>query len=333
MTLPGELIIGYDVDQDGTLGLVTSGSKVDTFDVASGVITGGFPSKSTKQQYAVEAIAGGNVGLIQRIDPSLIRRYSLVAPFTTHHFTGHWTPPVSDIEIRPAVDQARHTGAFYAFELNNNDLPVIFSSNVAANTFGHVINLDPNKFTPNLQPRVGYYPPANEAVIAVSPDGGARGGMAPINYLIDLDSGKISSFAGFNNGPFHAGSVQGMALDPNTGIEVTTTELNSSVEFYNVVTRKPITVVQPPCTNDGFQGFANGVAVDPVNKLFLVAGTACKGTSFVSGLDVYDESANLVEAIPGFGFFPAQPPAVVDPAIRTGWILGPQANQLQQFFY
>ncbi|MBV9082309.1 MAG: hypothetical protein JOZ62_06525, partial [Acidobacteriaceae bacterium] len=45
-----------------------------------------------------------------------------------------------------------------------------------------------------------------------------------------------------------------------------------------------------------------------------------------SAIDVYDESGNFIEAIPGFNFFISEPPAALNPAKRMGWVLGPGFN-------
>src|SRR6185312_10474192 len=127
--------------------------------------------------------------------------------------------------------------------------------------------------------------------------------------LIDLSSGEVTKFNGYNNGTFHAGYVNGAAVDPNTGVAATDTELNAQVEFYNLKKKTGITFAQLPCTGNTDQTYSgSGVAVDPVNKLFLVTETynACSSGSD-SALIVFDEAGNLVESITGFKFFIGEP--------------------------
>jgi hypothetical protein len=151
--------------------------------------------------------------------------------------------------------------------------------------------------------------------------------------IVDLATGKSTSFSGYNNGAFHAGDVNGFAADPNTGIGATDTELNAQVEFYNFATQQPIAFAQLPCTSNTSQlNSGTGIAVDPVNKLFLVTQTS-NACASGSALYVYDESGNLIESIPGFTFAVGEPPPVVNPNTRTGWAFGPSFDQLQQFFY
>jgi len=150
--------------------------------------------------------------------------------------------------------------------------------------------------------------------------------------IVDLTTGKETRFNGLNNGFFHAGDVNGLAVDSTTGIAATTTELNAQVEFYNLAQQTGI-AAQLPCTSDTSQiNSGSGIANDPVNGLFLVTETyyACGSGS---ALVVYDEKGNNVETITGFKFAIGEPPPAINPATRTGWAFGPGFNQLQQFFY
>jgi hypothetical protein len=196
-------------------------------------------------------------------------------PVTEHKFTGQWTPPIKDLSIlQVAENQLASTSVLFAIELKNNDNPDLIVSNVAANSFSTVIHLEPTLFGGANGPQLGQYSAANEAVIALSPDAGARGepGAAPINVLFNLSSGKTTQFTGYNNGLYGSGGVNGLAVDPNTGIAATTTELNAQVEFYNLANQTGVNAIQLPCTGPEDQFFSGStVAVDQVNKLVLVA--------------------------------------------------------------
>jgi hypothetical protein len=353
-TSDGQEIYGFDIDQNGNDGVLASAGfqgnnmviSVETFDQDTGKITKSFATKGAKNSYSVDGIFNGDVGLITHyITPPLQlstrRVYDVMSPVTANKFTGTWTPPVKDIQIELAAqDQATSTSVLYAIELKKQDLPDLIVSNVGANTFGKVIHLDPNLFSLGNGPQLGQYTAANEAVMAESPDFGAVLGDAPLNYLFDLKTGKSTSFAGYNNGPAHAGYVNGLATDPNTGVTATDTELNAQVEFYDMASQTGIAAVQLPCTDDSAQidsGFA--IAVDPVNKLFLVSepNDACTGSG--SAIVVYDESGNHVETIDGFQFASnviISPPPTLNPSKRMGWVFGSptgSVSQLQQFFY
>jgi hypothetical protein len=178
------------------------------------------------------------------------------------------------------------------------------------------------------------------AVVAESPDDGAVGGEAPINFLFDLTTGKRTQFNGYNNGMYGAGYVNGLATDPNTGATATDTELNAQVELYDMASQTGITAVQLPWTGATDQlNSGSAIAVDPVNKLFLVTepNNACSGSG--SALVVYDESGNYVESIDGFQFSSNAivfPPPTLNPGKRMGWMFGGpdgSVSQVQQFFY
>jgi hypothetical protein len=344
-------IYGFDIDQNGDDGVLSSAGyqgnsfvvDVETFDQNSGKITKSFATKnSARNSYGVDGIFTGDVGLITHyiIPKGQIyarRVYDVMNPVTANRFTGSWTPPIKDVDIQLAAEnQSTSTGVVFVIELKNNDAPDLIVSDVANNTFGKVIHLDPDYFSLSNGPQLGQYTAANEAVMAESPDGGAVGGDAPINFVFDLKTGKNTQFNGYNNGPYHAGDVNGLATDPNSGVTATDTELNAQVEFYDMAEQTDITAVQLPCTGDADQGSSGaGIAIDPVNQLFLVTENynACTGSG--SAIIVYDESGNYVETISGFNFPVAEPAPALNPSKRMGWAFsGPRGfSQLQQFFY
>lgn len=355
-TKDGGQIYGFDIDQNGKDGVLASAGlqgsnliiSVETFDQDTGKIIKSFATKNgARNSYSVDGIFSGDAGLVTHyiIPKGQIyarRVYDVLNPVTANKFTATWTPPVKDIDIELAAEnQTTSTSVVYAIELKKQDRPDLIVSNVAANTFGKVIHLDPNYFSLGNSPQLGQYAAANMAVVAELPDGGAVGGEAPINFLFDMKSGKSTQFNGYNNGPFHAGDVNGLATDPNTGVTATDTELNAQVEFYDMASQTGIAAVQLPCTGDADQLDSGGaIAVDPVNKLFLVTEpeNACNNGSG-SAIIVYDESGNYVETIDGFQA-PANviinPPSALNPNTRTGWVFGGPSgsvSQLQQFFY
>jgi len=350
-TEDGGQIYGFDIDQNGNDGVLASAKSqgsgflvsVETFDQNTGKITRSFAKDDgTRNSYGVDGIFAGDAGLVTHyIVPKgqiyAKRVYELMSPVTAGKFTGPWTPPLKDVDIKlVAENQGSSTGVVYVIELKKQDKPDLIVSDVAANTFGKVIPLDPNLFSLSNGPQLGQYSAANEAVIAESPDGGAVGGDAPLNYIFDLTTGRSTNFAGYNNGPYHAGDVNGLATDPNTGVTATDTELNAQVEFYDMATATGIAAVQLPCTGDTDQTYSgSGIAVDPVNRLFLVTETenACNGGQG-GAIIVYDESGNYIETIGGFAFGIGEPAPAINPGKRMGWAYGGTGfTQLQQFFY
>lgn len=350
-TKDGGQIFGFAIDQHGTDGILASSRdtskpgvyqvSVETFDQNTGRITSSFAKATGKRNaYSVDGIFAGDVALVTHyVEPKKSiyanRKYQTVNPVTEKKFTGTWTPPVKDVDVLQGADnQATATSVVFAIELKNQDRSDLLVSNIGANTIGKLIHLDPNLFGLGNGPQLGQYTSANLGVIALSPDGGAVGGSAPVDVLIDLVTGATSQFSGYNNGYFHAGYVNGLAVDPNTGVAATDTELNAQVEFYDLSKRQGIAAVQLPCTGPTSQSNSGaGITVDAVNKLFLVTDPFyCNGNQG-SALLVYDEAGNLVETIPGFTFAIAEPPVAVNPSTRTGWAFGPKFNQLQQFTY
>ena len=351
-TRDGGQIFGFDVNQNGDDGVLASaqGSQngflvsMETFDQNTGKITKSFKKyDGPRNSYSVDGIFAGDAGLVTHyiIPKGQIyarRVYDLMSPVTAEKFTGSWTPPLKDVNINlVAENQATSTSVVFVIELKKQDAPDLIVSNIGANTFSNVIPLDQNLFGGGNGPQLGQYAAANEAVLASSPDGGTVGGNPPVNVLVNLTTGKSTQFNGFNNGPFHAGYVNGLATDPNTGVSATDTELNAQVEFYDMANQKGITAVQLPCTGNSDQIYSgSGIAVDPVNKLFLVTETydACtRGQG--SAIAVYDESGNFVESIEGFNFSLGEPAPAINPSKRMGWAFsGPGGvSQLQQFFY
>lgn len=351
-TKDGGQIYGFDIDRNGDDGALASAQtvngngaakvSVETFDQNTGAITSSFENQTgTVNSYGFDGIFFGDVGLVTHyvVPKGQIyakRFYDVMNPVTAEKFTGTWTEPIHDIDVlQTGVNQTTSTGLLFVIELQNQDRPDLIVTDVGANTVSKTIHLNPNLFGGANGPQLGQYISANKAVIATSPDGGAAGGEAPVNAIVDLQTGAMTQFNGFNNGPYHAGDVNGGTVDPNTGIEATDTELNAQVEFYDVKKKQGIVAVQLPCTNDADQSFSGaGIAVDPVHKLFLVTDPAYGCDNGSDGaLVVYDEAGNQKEVITGFKFAIGEPPPVINPAKRMGWTFGPGFDQLQQFFY
>jgi hypothetical protein len=340
LTSKGGQIYGFDINRNGNDGALATAINVETFDQDSGTILKTFPkTPPSGTSYGFDAIVTGDVGLVTKyvVPKGSIfakRFYNTMNP-VAGKFSGKWTPPVKDIEVEAAgPNQTTGMTAIFAIELKNQDVPDVFQSNVAKNTFGKVIHLDPGTFSLGNGPQMAQDTKTHAAVIATSTDGGAVGGKAPITAIVNLKTGNVKQFSGYNNGYFHAGYVNGLAVDSSTGVAATTTELNAQVEFYDLAKQTGIAFAQLPCTGDTSQSNSGaGIANDPVNGLFLVTNPFYCNGSQGSAIVVYDEKGNFVEAITGFKFAIAEPAPVLNPSKRMGWTFGPGFNQLQQFFY
>lgn len=337
----GSQIFGFDVAQDDGFGILTTSTHVETFDQQTGAIVSSFPKTTPpRTTYGMDGIFSGDVALITKyVMPKgsiyAKRFYGTIAPFTAKKFTGTWTPPIKDVDVQQAGQDASGTASvLFAIELQNNDVPDLFVSDVEANTFGKTIHLNAGEFSLGDQPQLGSFIAGGKAVLATSPDGGKVGGEAPINELVDLKTGSKSDFVGYNLGPFGAGFVNGMAVDPNTGVEATSTELNAQVEFYDIRRRAGIAAVQLPCTGDADQSNSgSGIAVDTVHKLFIVADPDYACDNSTGAAVVFDEKGDAIESITGFKFFVGEGPAALNMKQRMGWYFGPGFENLQQFFY
>src|SRR5437868_4495881 len=343
-TKDGGQIFGFDINQNGDDGILATASSVEVFDQDQGKIKkslGHFVNADS--DYVAYGIAAGDVALIAHEvvpDGQLYpkRHYMVLNPVSGEKFNGTWTPPKNQIILEQMAEEqsAPFSNLFALSKLNQQEQPLILVSDIAANTFTKIIHLDPGLFGPADGAVLGQYTAGNQAVFALSPDGGAVGGIAPINVMFDLSTGEMTQMQGYNNGPFHAGYVNGMAVDPNTGIAATTTELNAEVEFYDLNDRSRITAVQLPGTGPADQSCSGAnIAVDPVHKLFLVTEYLyCEGGQG-SAIIVYNERGEFIETIPGFKFAIGEPAPVINRSKRMRWTFGgPNGfSQLLQFCY
>lgn len=350
-TRDGGQVFGFDINQNGDDGVLASAQtrpggrelvSVETFDQDSGRITKSVVRElGTTHEYGVDGIFAGDVALLTHyvtpkgsIYPK--RFYQVMDPVAARQINGTWTPPINDIDVLMAgTDQSAAETVLFVIELKRGDRPNLVVTDIAANT-SRAIPLDPVLFGVANSVHLAQYTAANQAVLALSPDAGTVRGAPPLIVQVDLSTGATSQFSGFNNGFFHSGFVNGLAVDPETGIAATTTELNSQVEFYDLDTMTGIKAVQLPCTTDTDQVHSgSNIAVDPVNKLFLVTETTYCDGNHGSAIVVYDEAGNLIETIAGFNFAIGEPAPVLNPSKRMGWAFsGPAGfSQLQQFFY
>ena len=142
----GGQIFGFDIDQNGTEGVLSEaqdigGGKVlaavETFDQASGKILNVVSKIETKDDFLTLGIVGTSVGLVEREHVQGIfvsqRIYEELNPLASNKFTGKWTPPLAsdDIIIGLSRNQASTTTAVLYFENDGNNFSsFVFGSNV-----------------------------------------------------------------------------------------------------------------------------------------------------------------------------------------------------------
>jgi hypothetical protein len=339
----GGQIFGFDIDQNGTEGVLTEAqdiaggnvlSAVETFDQATGKILKVVQELKTKDDFVTLGVVGASVGLVEHEHVTGIyvtkRIYNVLNPLKANKYTGTWKPPLAKIDIISAVSQSQGsaTTAVLAFENGGNMNTFVFGSNVAANTFGPQIVLTDPTFS--VGPVMAYDTKTNQAVVAAAT--GAVGGPAPQIALVDLTKGPVVQFTGIlGPPPYRQGYVNGIAVDSDDGIACTTTELDARVEFY-LLTTKTGFAVQLPGGAGQLQAGEN-VEYDPVHKLFLVA-QPFSSTGPGSSIQVYDTKGNLVESVNGFNFpISTSPMFALQPSQRSGFIYGTGLTELQSFTY
>jgi len=346
----GGQIFGFDIDQNGTEGVLSEAKElnngdilaaVETFDQATGKILNVVGETRTADDFITLGIVGTSVGLVERehVEGLFVRKriYEELSPLSMNKFTGTWKAPLTADQIILGVsrNQGIAETAIIAFDNNNTFTTFVFGSNVAANTFGPMITLTDPTFEFANAPQIAYDSVTNESIVASSDS--AVGGPPPEIALVDLTTGTVNEFTGIPGPPpFRQGSINGLAVDSEDGIAVTTTEVDFRVEFYNLQTQTGFAVVLPGATGQLQSG--SDVEYDPINKLFFVA-QSVSSTGPGSSIQVYDPTGKLVESLNGFNFSNASnvisTHIALNPSNRSGYVDGPASNvtEIQSFTY
>ena len=341
----GGQIFGFDIDQAGNEGVLSeaqtlAGGKVlaavETFDQTTGAIIKTIKKTQSHDDFITLGVVGNSIGLVEREHVvslfNVIRTFGVLNPLSGNRFTGAWTPPVGSDHLVSAVSRNQGTAnvAVYAMDISSQFRPTVFSSDVAANTFGPVVSITDEDFVSGGDPPMAYDSATNQAVLGHATLGNpfVPGKIA----IVDLATGEFTKFTGVG-----LGDVNGIAVDPATGTACTTTEIDFSVEFYNLATQTGFSQPLPGADNQFFSGA--DVQFDAVNKLFLVAQPNSSTASSGSSIHVYDVSGNLVESINGLSFsnaFNVVPAHIaLNPGNRIGFVDGPDpgVTQIQSFIY
>jgi hypothetical protein len=341
----GGQILGFDIDQASDEGILSEYrdlnngnvlAAVETFSQTTGKIIRVIVRTQTHDDFATLGVVGKSVGLVEREHPLSLRRvvrtFAILDPLNLNHATGRWTPPVGTDHLVSLVsrNQGASDNAVWAIDVSGNFRPTVFSSNVAANTFGPVIEVTDPDFNSGAYPGFAYDSVTNQAVLGHATLGNpfVPGKIA----TVDLTTGTFTKFAGVG-----LGDVNGLAVDPSSGTACTTTEIDFSVEFYNLATQSGFAQPLPGATQQFFSGA--DVEFDSVNRLFLVAQPNSSTAPSGSSIHVYDVSGNLIESINGLNFsnaFNVVPAHIaLNPGKRTGFVDGPDiaAGQIQSFAY
>lgn len=346
----GGQIFGFDIDQNGTEGLLAEAktlangnvlAAVETFDQATGnildVVQLTQPSHS-QDDFVTMAVVGNSIGLFEHEHVGRLfvnsRTFATMNPLSSNQVTGVWRPPIGAQHIIMPGGVSHNQGvpnvAVFAYDNSGNFIPYVFSSNVANNTFGPVVQItDSNNFG-SVPPALAYDSVTNKALL-----GGGNGcfGCRPVFGVVDLTAGTFTEFTGIG-----FGFVNGLAIDSADGIAVSTTEDDASVEYYNLSTQQGFSFELPG--SQGLQQFSGAdVEFDSVHKLFFIAQPVSSSAPSGSTIYVYDTNGSLQETINGFSFsnaFNVVPAYIaLHPSQRTGYVDGPDAGvtELQGFTY
>ncbi len=339
----GGEIFGFDVDQNGTEGVLSESqdlnngnvlAAVETFDQRTGKILKVLTKTETQDDFVTNGIVGSSVGLVEHEHEisflHVKRTFHTINPVSANKFTGQWTPPLQKLDLIAKV--SRNQGvpevAVFAFKNGGDMHTFMFTSNVAANTFGPFITLADSRFSFYESPMVAFDSKNNQGVLA-----GFNGVLVPpVMGLVDLTTGKVTEFAGVGSG-----TPNGIAVDSNTGIACTTTTDDAGVQFYNLKKHTGFSETLPGANQPG--EFGTEVAVDPVHQLFFVAQPFSSTQANSSAIYVYDEKGNLKKTMNGFHFqdtFKVIPTHIaLNPTRRIGFVDGPDdgVTEIQSFSY
>lgn len=342
----GGQIFGFDVDQNGQAGILSEAqtlangkvlAAVETFDQKTGNIIKVVTRTQTQDDFVTMGVVGNSVGLIEHEHVislfNVERTFNVLNPLSANAFTGTWKPPLDKKHIITQVSRSQGSpiAAVWALDLSSNFTPLVFTSNVAANTFSPLIRITDPNFTSGSDPAIAYDSVANQVVLAHS--NLASPFIPPVIGIVDMNNrGVLTTFDGAG-----LGDVNGIAVDPETHIACTTTEIDFSVQFYDLTSHTGFSEVLPGATNQLQSG--TDVQFDPIHKLFLVAQPVSSTASNLSSIQVFDEQGNLKESINGLSFsntFNVIPAHIaINPSKRTGFIDGPDpgVTELQSFTY
>ena len=341
----GGQIFGFDIDQAGNEGVLSEaldlqGGKtlaaVETFNQKTGAIVKVVKMTQSHDDFLTLGVVGNSIGLVEREHElalfDVVRTFNVLNPLSGNRFDGAWTPPVGTDHLVDEVSRNQGTAnvAVFAEDISSNFQPTVFSSNIAANTFGPVITITDQDFVSGGSPPMAYDSATNQAILGHATLGNpfVPGKIA----TVDLVTGAFTKFTGVG-----LGDVNGIAVDPVTGTACTTTEIDFSVEFYNLATQMGSAQPLPGAVNQFFSGA--DVQFDPVNRLFLVAQPNSSTASSGSSIHVYDVAGDLLESINGLSFSNASNvvPAhiALHPSKRIGFVDGPDpgVTQIQSFSY
>src|SRR5580692_4108273 len=297
----GGQISGYDIDQNGTEGVLAEQktlangdtlSAVETFDQGTGKILKVIRKGVTQfDDDIVIGIVGTSTGIVlheHAVAHGTVRTYHLISPLDANKYTGIWQPPhydSEDIVSGVSHNQGATEAAFFVLhDVYPGTTYFAFEEDMQKQTFGKEITMTSPDFEPFTPVAFAFDVKTNAGVLAE-----AQG----CNYcvmqvgLVNLDTGNFDEFQGLGKG------LQGLAVDSDDGVACTTSADTASVQFYDLKTQTGIIEDLPGGVGQAQSGF--DVEYDPIHKLFLVFQPDGPGEH--SYIQVYDPKGNLVDSV------------------------------------
>jgi hypothetical protein len=345
---------GFGVDQSGLDGYLTSAqetaageilSSLETFDQTTNQITKDDAS-TTGSLYFSEGgsgIFGGDIGLIGLENATnYTATYNLFDTVKDGAIGSAWTPPASvDNFISETAENAvNDIIPMYYYDPNGatNDNYRLFTSDIVKNTFSPIYDISKPIETEGLPNVWGLAEntSTNEAVLPA--EDFFADCPAPTLITVDLKSGAVGSFLGIG-----AGFPYGIAIDSATNKMAIPTLCDGGLTIYNLATQTGHEIPldgNPSASGNVFEGLYT--ENDSPNGLFLVEQTVAPdfatNNNSLSRILVYNEAGNLLEKEEKFdlfgGFVTIQAHNLqVDPAHRSGYLIGPGEEELAPFGY
>jgi hypothetical protein len=336
----GNLANGFGINPGGTDGFLTSDQvtaagqergSVETFDQRSNAIMS--TAVSTTDAYGTPSggcpgIFDGDVGLYEDITAGV---FDVLDPASAKVVSG-WTPPIGGL-VCPAADQATGDTAVVMGLGGPMSTYEVLTSNIAADTFSAPTSLSPALASLGV-PLVGGFDQdttTGQAVVAIT-DFANLGGPSTI-VTVDLASQALASFPTVTTA-----QAMGLAVDSATGVAVSPGLGSAGIGIYDLATQKGTLL-----TLGG--GPYEHPAVDQAHAEFAVQEFAgpdffaqTPNNNAMSSVIIANEDGTGIQRIEKFNFFNIflldfGGYIQLNPAMRSGYTLGPDANQLSPFSY
>ena len=136
----GGQIFGFDIDQNGTEGILSEAqtlsngnvlAAVETFDQRTGKILTVLAKTQTQDNFVTLGVAGTSAGLVEHEHVvSLLnvqRTFGLLNPLSGNKVTERWTPPIGSKHLINQVSRNQGTtnNAVFAIDNSGNFIPLV----------------------------------------------------------------------------------------------------------------------------------------------------------------------------------------------------------------